>query len=645
MLKTTILGITLATALGLGGFAGGMVLSNDLKDDHYSIVLAEKENDMNSLASSLSSLNDDIVNKDKIIASLQNDKNLLQSKYNELITQDSKNKDELEKLHTQITQLNTQIETYKGQVQSLQSQYNDVQQQYSDVKAQYEELLQQNSVDKQQIQTLNESISQLNGQISNLEEQVRNLDIQKQKDLDDLRKQLEAEKEQLREELENQNQQAQEELRQQLESEKEVEKEQARQEGYEQGKSESVPDDSIDLSELENCYQVEKYSVDDQYSFISANKGHVGLSNVYLYNKADKSLNKLFENSSISLFANFDDSVMLLLYSEEFSSFSLKRWDKRSHSVTDVASEYWSSMKEGGFIGEDYLVLDSSTDILVSSDGSVSEISLMGFEPWLSFDNGFLCVKKTSVKCMLRFYSFSENSLKTIVGSVDSGSAEIENIDLAKTGHDTLLYSGQYYFDATFYYFNSDTLKLSKLELSADGPNVVPTKSSSKLVYGNGWFKSIDTEGNVNDLFTYEIGFDVLERVFWTDDKIVIITQDSSDQHLKAVVVNNETLSVEKTVDLTGSSTSVDNGSLCDLIDLKEKGFALLLCNDQTYYFALFDRDFILKINSVVIDTPLSNPKFKHEVKENEWLITIDDQQTYSFDFESQTLKLISIKF
>lgn len=170
-----IVGVTLAAGLGLGGFAGGMVLSNNLKDDNYAIVLAEKEEDMNSLASSLSSLNDDISNKDKVIAGLQNSKDLLQSQYDALVKENFGNKEELNRLNGQITQLNGQINSYKEQVKNLQSQYEIAQEQYNSVNAQYQELLKQSSVDKQQIQSLNENILQLNSRILSLQEQLKNL--------------------------------------------------------------------------------------------------------------------------------------------------------------------------------------------------------------------------------------------------------------------------------------------------------------------------------------------------------------------------------------------------------------------------------------------------------------------------------------
>ena len=219
-----IIGVTLGCALAGSAFAGGMVLSNNLKDDNYAIVLAEKEDDMNSLASSLSSLNEEISNRDSQIESLTASKDALQKQYDELLSSNSEDKQTIERLNgeisnlqeqiknagqdkedlqnqlnsklgelstlqqqlqekeTKIGQLNQnistlseQVESYKSQVQNLQSQYDGVKSQYDSVNEQYQSLLQKSEVDKQQIQSLNENISSLNARISELEKEVSEL--------------------------------------------------------------------------------------------------------------------------------------------------------------------------------------------------------------------------------------------------------------------------------------------------------------------------------------------------------------------------------------------------------------------------------------------------------------------------------------
>ena len=134
MLKK-IIAVTVGLGLGLAYFGGGMVLSNNLKDDNYAIVLAEKKEDINSLSSQLADLKDQISSKDE-----------------ENIT--------------------------------LQNQYEELEESNSQLNLQYQDLLNQSKVDKQQIQSLNENIANLNSRISELEAEIEKLN-NSQKEISD----------------------------------------------------------------------------------------------------------------------------------------------------------------------------------------------------------------------------------------------------------------------------------------------------------------------------------------------------------------------------------------------------------------------------------------------------------------------------
>lgn len=213
-----ILGITLA-GLGIAGsFAGGMVLSNNLKDDNYSIVVAEKESEITSISETLDNLDKQISEKDAEIALLKSTKEDLQTKYNSLVEKNSatetelaslktrydelvasntatekelndlqtqydalletskSDKAEIERLKTNIQELETNITSLESQLTTVQNNYSSLQQEYNSLKTQYDALRSQSEVDKKEISSLNETITNLNNRITDLESQVEQLE-------------------------------------------------------------------------------------------------------------------------------------------------------------------------------------------------------------------------------------------------------------------------------------------------------------------------------------------------------------------------------------------------------------------------------------------------------------------------------------
>lgn len=215
-----IIGVTLA-GLGIAGsFAGGMVLSNHIKDDNYTIVLAEKEEDIASISATLDNLDKQIAEKDAQISLLKTAQAELQTKYDnlvatnsateeelanlqaqydELVASNSATQEELDALQTQynelkatsdadkaeIERLNSNIEELETTIASLESQlaestekYNELQESYTQLQEEYDALLAQSEVDKQEIDSLNASITDLNNQIVDLQQQVTELEEQ-----------------------------------------------------------------------------------------------------------------------------------------------------------------------------------------------------------------------------------------------------------------------------------------------------------------------------------------------------------------------------------------------------------------------------------------------------------------------------------
>lgn len=213
-----ILGITLA-GLGIAGsFAGGMVLSNNLKDDNYSIVVAEKESEITSISETLDNLDKQISEKDAEIALLKSTKEDLQTKYNSLVEKNSatetelaslktrydelvasntatekelndlqtqydtlletskSDKAEIERLKTNIQELETNITSLETQLTTVQNNYSSLQQEYNSLKTQYDALRSQSEVDKNEISSLNATITNLNNRITDLESQVEQLE-------------------------------------------------------------------------------------------------------------------------------------------------------------------------------------------------------------------------------------------------------------------------------------------------------------------------------------------------------------------------------------------------------------------------------------------------------------------------------------
>ena len=98
-----IIGVTLA-GLGLAGsFAGGMVLSNNIKDDNYTIVLAEKEEDIASISGTLDNLDKQIAEKDAQISLLKTAQAELQTKYDNLVATNSATEEELANMNVVVS--------------------------------------------------------------------------------------------------------------------------------------------------------------------------------------------------------------------------------------------------------------------------------------------------------------------------------------------------------------------------------------------------------------------------------------------------------------------------------------------------------------------------------------------------------------
>ena len=161
-MKKKIIGITLASAIGLSGaFAGGMVLSDHLKDKDYSLVIAEKQDDIDSIATSLSALNDDLEEKEDLIFSLQEqNRGLNNIKEGLEATLDAK--------LAEITNLNTQIAT-------LEAEKNELQVAYTGMQDLYNELVATNEDNQEQIEGLIQHISTLEDTIASLQEDIDGL--------------------------------------------------------------------------------------------------------------------------------------------------------------------------------------------------------------------------------------------------------------------------------------------------------------------------------------------------------------------------------------------------------------------------------------------------------------------------------------
>ena len=161
-----IVGITLASAIGLSGaFAGGMLLSNHLKDKDYDLVIAEKQEDIDSIATSLSALNDDLEEKEDLIFTLQEQNASLNNiKVGLEQTLDAK--------VAEITSLNNQITT-------LQAEKTELQVAHSGMLDLYNELVETNSANEEEIENLNQHISTLEDTIESCEDDIETLESEK----------------------------------------------------------------------------------------------------------------------------------------------------------------------------------------------------------------------------------------------------------------------------------------------------------------------------------------------------------------------------------------------------------------------------------------------------------------------------------
>ena len=170
-----IIGIALA-GLGIAGsFAGGMLVSNNLKDENYSLIVTEKESEITSISETLNDLNREIAEKDTEISLLKATKDDLQAKYNELQKTNNSDKEELVRLNTKVQELNTQISTLETQLNGLKNSYSNLQERFTSLKEEYDSLLAQSEVKQQEIESLNGTISNLNNQITEYSSQVNSL--------------------------------------------------------------------------------------------------------------------------------------------------------------------------------------------------------------------------------------------------------------------------------------------------------------------------------------------------------------------------------------------------------------------------------------------------------------------------------------
>lgn len=115
----------------IGVFAGGMVLSNNLKDTNYSNIITEKDNEIVSISSTMKNLYKDIIEKDEQISLLKIAKNDLQTKYDELLIISNSDMEELERLKLNIQTLQTEIDNAQNELNSMQEKYSELELKYN----------------------------------------------------------------------------------------------------------------------------------------------------------------------------------------------------------------------------------------------------------------------------------------------------------------------------------------------------------------------------------------------------------------------------------------------------------------------------------------------------------------------------------
>lgn len=162
-----IIGITLASAIGLSGaFAGGMVLSNHLKDKDYDLVIAEKQEDIDSIATSLGKLNDDLEEKEDLIFTLQEQNRSLNNVKEGL-------ESTLDAKLAEITTLNERITT-------LENEKTELQVAHSGMIDLYNELVATSSANEQEIEDLNQHILTLKDTIDSTREEIETVQAEKE---------------------------------------------------------------------------------------------------------------------------------------------------------------------------------------------------------------------------------------------------------------------------------------------------------------------------------------------------------------------------------------------------------------------------------------------------------------------------------
>lgn len=185
-MKKNLIAIFLAICLGLGGFAGGMVLSYKINKDNYSNSLTEKnkqisdlqeqlsaalkdkEGDINQLKEQLDKLNKDLKEKDEYLRSLENSKNELQRQYDALLEASGSDAEELDRLTSEIAKLQQQLETAESDKEELQTQLDSK-------KAEIENLKNELKEKETKISELNQSISTLTEQVASFKSQLEQL--------------------------------------------------------------------------------------------------------------------------------------------------------------------------------------------------------------------------------------------------------------------------------------------------------------------------------------------------------------------------------------------------------------------------------------------------------------------------------------
>lgn len=162
-----IIGITLASAIGLSGaFAGGMVLSNHLKDKDYDLVIAEKQEDIDSIATSLGKLNHDLEEKEDLIFTLQEQNRSLNNVKEGL-------ESTLDAKLAEITTLNEKITT-------LENEKTELQVAHSGMIDLYNELVATNNANEQEIEDLNQHILTLKDTIDSTREEIEAVQAEKE---------------------------------------------------------------------------------------------------------------------------------------------------------------------------------------------------------------------------------------------------------------------------------------------------------------------------------------------------------------------------------------------------------------------------------------------------------------------------------